>query len=144
PHTGESFNSVTDAEGRLSFSYPGTQVGTDNIIAGIFGEGGIIELASDKVTWSGGPDLVVPLFVPPLLKSEGGKTVFVTEWTSNLGNIASPPSITRYFISADPQLDPATAQVIGERAIPAIAPGAQSQGGTATFTLPGNLPDGVY
>ena len=63
---------------------PGTQVGTDKIIEGFFGET-LLELASADVTWSGGPDLVVPLFVPPLLKSEGGKPVFITEGTSNLG-----------------------------------------------------------
>jgi len=59
-------------------------VGTDKIIEGFFGET-LLELDSADVTWSGGPDLVVPLFVPPLLKSEGGKTVFLTEWTPNLG-----------------------------------------------------------
>ena len=143
PQGGQQLRGVTDAQGKLSFSYTGTQEGTDKITAGIFNEV-INELGYAEVTWSGGPDLVVPLFAPPLLKSESGKTVFITEWTSNLGNVASSPSITRYFISADPQLDPSTAQFIGERPIPALAPGEQSQGGTVTFTLPGNLPLGVY
>src|SRR2546430_1070983 len=143
PQGGQQLRGVTDAQGKLSFSYTGTQEGTDKITAGIFNEV-INELGYAEVTWSGGPDLVVPLFAPPLLKSESGKTVFITEWTSNLGNVASSPSITRYFISADPQLDPSTAQFIGERPIPALPPGEQSQGGTVTFTLPGNLPLGVY
>src|SRR5438093_2005683 len=143
PQGGQSRRGVTDAQGKLSFSYTGTQAGTDKITAGIFDEV-IFELGYAEMTWSGGPDLVVPLFAPPLLKSEGGKTVFITEWTSNLGSLASSPSITRYFISADAQLDPATAQVIGERAIPALAPGERSEGGTVTFTLPSNLPAGVY
>lgn len=143
PHTGQGVTGVTDADGKLSFSYTGMQVGMDKISAGIFGEA-ITELGSADVTWSGGPDLVVPLFAPPLLKSEGGKTVFVTEWTSNLGSVASPPSTTRYFISADAIVDPATARVIGERAVPVLGPGERSEGGTATFTLPSDLPAGTY
>src|SRR5439155_757359 len=134
PQGGQQLRGVTDAQGKLSFSYTGTQEGTDKITAGIFNEV-INELGYAEVTWSGGPDLVVPLFAPPLLKSESGKTVFITEWTSNLGNVASSPSITRYFISADPQLDPSTAQFIGQRPIPALPPGEQIQGGTVTFTL---------
>ncbi|MGH7167720.1 MAG: CARDB domain-containing protein [Nitrospiraceae bacterium] len=143
PHVGKNSNSVTDPEGKLSFSYTGTQVGTDKISVGFFGEA-LLELDTAEVTWAGGPDLVVPLFAPPLLESEGGKTVFVTEWTSNLGSIASSPSITRYFISAEAQVDPTTAQVIGARAIPALAPGERSEGGTVTFTLPNDLPAGTY
>jgi len=143
PHAGQGSSGVTDADGKLSFSYPGTQVGTDKILVGLFGEA-ITELGSADVTWAGGPDLVVPLFAPPLLKSEGGKTVFVTEWTSNLGSVPSLSSTTRYFLSADPVIDPGTAQVIGERAIPALAPGERSEGGTVTFTLPSDLPAGVY
>src|SRR2546426_3241118 len=143
PQGGQQRLGVTDAQGMLSFSYTGTQAGTDKITAGIFNEV-LFELGYAEVTWSGGPDLVVPLFAPPLLKSEGGKTVFITEWTSNLGSLPSSPSITRYFISADAQLDPATAQVIGQRAIPALAPGERSEGGTVTFTLPSNVPAGVY
>ncbi|MGH7167289.1 MAG: hypothetical protein ACREII_02030 [Nitrospiraceae bacterium] len=91
PHVGKNSNSVTDAEGKLTFSYTGTQVGMDKISVGFFGEA-LLELDTAEVTWAGGPDLAVPLFVPPLLKSEGGKTVFITEWTSNLG--ASPAAST--------------------------------------------------
>src|SRR5213593_871906 len=143
PNVGPRVTGNTDAEGKLTFTYTGTQVGTDTITA-IYSGISIEIRTSAEANWSGGPDLVVPLFAPPLLKSESGKTVFITEWTSNLGNVASTPSITRYFISADPQLDPTTAQLIGERPIPALEPGEQSQGGTVTFTLPDNLPLGVY
>ena len=143
PHTGQGVTGVTDADGKLSFCYVVTQVGTYKILVGLFGEV-IAEIGSAEVTWAGGPDLVVPLFAPPLLKSEGGKTVFVTEWTSNLGSVSSPPSTTRYFISADPTVDPATARVIGERTIPALGSGERSEGGTVTFTLPSDLPAGTY
>ncbi len=143
PQAGLALSGATDGQGTLSFTYTGTQTGTDKITAGIFGEV-IQELGSADVTWAGGPDLVVPLFAPPMLKSQGGKTVFVTEWTSNIGSVGSPPSATRYFISTDPTVDPTTARVIGERAIPALAPGERNMGGTATFTLPGDLPTGVY
>jgi hypothetical protein len=144
PHAGQATSGTTGADGKLSFRYIGTQVGIDKIAAGIFGGEIITELGSAEVTWSGGPDLVVPLFIPPLLKSEGGKTVFVTEWTSNIGSVGSPPSTTRYFISADAMVDPATARVLGERAIAALAPGERSEGGTMTFTLPSDLPAGTY
>jgi hypothetical protein len=143
PQAGLALNGATDGQGTLSFTYTGAQVGTDKITAGIFGEV-IEELGSADVTWAGGPDLAVPLFSPPLLKSQGGKTVFVTEWTSNIGSVGSPPSTTRYFISTDPTVDPITARVIGERAIPVLAPGERSMGGTVTFTLPGDLLAGVY
>src|SRR5438445_12324902 len=108
---------ATAGQGILSFTYTGTQTGTDKITAGIFGEV-IQELGSADVTWAGGPDLSVPLFAPPMLKSQGGKTVFVTEWTENRGTIVVPPSTTRYFISSDAVVEPATARVIGERPIP--------------------------
>ncbi len=143
PNQGLEFIGRTDQQGQLRFSYTGTQLGTDRILVGVIGEA-FLEVDSAEVTWSGGPDLVVPLFVPPLLKSEGGKTIFITEWTSNLGSVAALPSTTRYFLSADPVIDPGTAQVIGQRAIPALAPGERSEGGTVTFTLPSDLPAGVY
>jgi hypothetical protein len=142
PHAGQSFSGVTDAEGRLSFSYVGAQVGTDKIRA-VFGEV-ITELGSADVTWTGGPDLAVPLFIPPVLVSQGGNTVFITDWTANIGTVASPPSTTRYFLSPDTVVDPSTARVIGERTVPALGPGERSEGSPVTFTLPGDLPAGTY
>ncbi|MGH7259797.1 MAG: CARDB domain-containing protein [Nitrospiraceae bacterium] len=143
PQAGLRFSSVTDAQGKLEFGYTGTRPGTDRIKVEKYGEVPT-ELGSVDVTWAGGPDLAVPLFAPPLLMSQGGNTVFVTEWTSNIGTVASPPSLTRYFLSPDTTVDPLTARVIGERAIPALAAGERSEGAETTLTLPSDLPAGTY
>lgn len=143
PHAGQGLSGVTDADGKLSFSYTGTQVGTDKITAGIFGEV-IEEKGAAEVIWTGGPDLVVPLFIPPVIKREGGRPVLVTESTTNIGTVASAPSTTRYFLSSETTIDPATARVLGERTVPTLGPGESHQTNFLAFTLPSDLPAGVY
>lgn len=102
------------------------------------------EVGVAEVTWSGGPDLVVPLFIPPLIESEGGAPVSVRDRTANIGSVASGPSITRYFFSEDPVVDPATDVVLGERPVPALQPGEQSESIDLTFSVPSGLPEGLY
>ena len=102
------------------------------------------EVGVAEVTWSGGADLVVPLFIPPLIKSEGDDPVFVRDRTANIGSVASGPSITRYFFSEDPVVDPATDVVLGERSVPALQPGEQSESIDLTFSVPSGLPEGLY
>lgn len=143
PNQGLFFNGQTDAQGQLHFTYTSTQVGTDRILIGLIGEA-ITEMASAEVTWSGGPDLVVPHFVPPLLESEPGRPFTLTESTANSGSLPAPPSTTRYFLTTEPVVDPATARVLGERAVPALAPGERSDGGAVTFAVPADLPAGRY
>ncbi len=114
PHAGRKAEGVTDAQGRLGLTYAGTLLGTDRISAhtpyGTIAAGaekgaskatasrpkaGTAEdctawdLTSAPVTvkWEGGPDLVVPLFVPPVLRSGPGQTFYVTERTKNLGSL---------------------------------------------------------
>jgi hypothetical protein len=96
------------------------------------------------VRWSGGSDLVVPLFVPPLLITTGGRTFYVTEQTQNIGNIATPPTVTRYFLSTDQNLDPSTARVVGERPVPGLQPDEISAIKQQPFTIPPDLPAGTY
>lgn len=140
---GLEFSGVTDTQGQLRFNYTSTQEGTDKVLIGIFGEV-FQEFGAAEVTWTGGPDLVVPLFVPPLLESQGGNQFFLTEWTANIGSIASAPSTTRYFLSPNAVVDPASARVLGERTVPALGPGQRSEGGTVTLTLPSDLSAGMY
>jgi len=117
----------TDSKGIATMVYTSAQTGTDNIIATVQFYGGEVTY-DDKgvVVWSGGPDLVVPLFSPPLLITKGGNKFYMSEETQNIGNVKARASVTRYYISATPIIDATTAQaaqVIGERTIPALQPG---------------------
>ncbi len=96
------------------------------------------------VTWEGGPDLTVPLFVPPMLISSPGNTFYITEKTRNTGNLPAGPSVTRYYIAESEPLDPSTALVAGQRSVPALAPGETSEVNLAPFTVPASLPAGTY
>ena len=144
PNSGFSFTQVTDATGEALLTITSPIVGTDRVLAGLAGEGGVEEQAFATVNWTGGPDLVVPLFVPPLINSKGGNPVKITDWTQNTGTVAVPPSTTQYYLSTTNVVDPQTALVLGQRSVPALAPGEISQGVTTTLTLPANLPVGTY
>ncbi len=101
-------------------------------------------LAEAEVIWSGGPDLVVPFFMPPIIKSKGGNTVFITDRTANTGNLVSPTSTTRYYLSESNIIDPNTAMVVGERLVDPLQPGQSSGVNTLRFTIPDALPAGTY
>ena len=96
------------------------------------------------IIWSGGPDLVVPLFSPPLLITKGGRKFYMSEETQNIGTVTATASVTRYYISAVPIVDVTTAISIGERSIPALQPGKSNSINQRTFRMPGNLPAGTY
>jgi CARDB len=136
---------TTDAQGDAKVSYLGTQPGTDRVIASAEFFGGEVSFDdTGLVVWSGGTDLVVPLFIPPLLMTAGGRTFFVTEETQNIGNIAAQQSVTRYFIFPDQFFDTATARPVGERTIPALQPGQSSSINQQPLTIPSDLPEGTY
>jgi len=143
PNSGFDQTIDTDATGQALLTFTSPILGTDRVLAGLGGEV-FEEQAVATVTWTGGPDLVVPLFVPPVLQSQGGNPVKITEWTQNIGSVAAPPSITRYYLSTTNVVDPLTALVLGQRSVPALAPGAQSNGVPTTLTLPSSLPAGTY
>lgn len=143
PNSGFSFTQITDATGQAPLSITSSSVGTDRVTAGIGGEV-VQEQAVATVNWTGGPDLVVPLFVPPVLNSKGGNPVKITEWTQNTGTVPTPPSITQYYLSATNVVDPQTALVLGQRSVPALAPGEINKGPATLLTLPTNLPTGTY
>ncbi|MEW6758386.1 MAG: CARDB domain-containing protein [Acidobacteriota bacterium] len=171
PHGGTKREETTDAEGKVVLSYIGTRLGTDRIQAHT--PFGTIAAGSEKeaskatasrpkagtaedctawdleqgpvtVKWEGGPDLAVPLFVPPVLRSGPGQTFYVTERTKNLGNLPSGPSVTRYVLSATKPVDPASALVVGQRSVAALAPGEESGVFEAPFTVPQDLSPGTY
>lgn len=143
PNSGFEQTIDTDATGQAVLTFTSSMLGADRVLAGIGGEV-FEEQATATVTWAGGSDLAVPLFVPPVLQSQGGNPVTITEWTQNIGSVATPPSVTRYYLSTTNVVDPQTALVLGQRSVPALAPGEQSQAVPNTMTLPSSLPAGTY
>lgn len=69
PNQGLRTNQTTDAAGHAVFTLTSAILGTDHVAIGFSGEGGIEQKAVASVQWTGGPDLVVPLFIPPVLSS---------------------------------------------------------------------------
>ncbi len=90
------------------------------------------------------PDLAVSYFIPPLLTTAGGRAFYVTEQTENIGNAATPPTVTRYFISSSQNFDPRAARPVGERTVPALQPGESSRVRQQPFVIPSDLPAGTY
>lgn len=145
PDAGIVSSIQTDAQGHAVFNYVGSQAGTDTVVATAPFFGGEVTFNdTGLVRWTGGVDLVVPLFIPPLLITTGGRTFYITEQTQNIGNLAVPPTVTRYFISQDQNIDPTTARPVGERSVPALQPNQVSAIQQQSFTIPSDLPDGTY
>ncbi|MGQ9752709.1 MAG: CARDB domain-containing protein, partial [Thermoanaerobaculaceae bacterium] len=163
PNAGLTSQTRTDANGKAAFSYVGTITGTDTII--VHTPYGTIKQTGTKVpapasitdctawdttaeavhvTWEGGPDLTVPLFVPPMLISSPGNTFYITEETRNNGNLPAGSSVTRYYIATSEPLDPSTAILVGQRSVPTLAPGEVSTVTEVPFTVPAALPAGTY
>lgn len=143
PNAPDIVNRQTDADGTALYSYQGLRVGTDTIVVREEGEVPVV-LGTVHVTWTGAPDLVVPVFSPPIIESQGGNTVIVQDITGNIGTLPSPATVTRYFISPTPPVDIRTAAVLGERTVPALQPQELSDGPLLTFTLPNGLARGTY
>lgn len=145
PNAGNLSETQTDAQGKATITYTGQQVGTDKVIASaLFYSGEVTYDDTGIIVWAGGPDLVVPFFSPPLLKTAGGRIFYVNEITENLGNIATAPSVTRYFISPDKNFSPGSTRTVGERQIPALQPDESNTSQQQTFTIPGDFPVGTY
>jgi hypothetical protein len=135
----------TDDKGVATFEYEGGAIGIDKLQAEFCFAGceGVVR-DYGEVAWTGGADLTVPLFSPPLLMTESGRSFFVNEETQNVGNVPSLPSVTRYYISPTEPVDPQTARVVGERNVPALQPGETSDVSQQTLTIPSGLPPGTY
>ncbi len=156
PHAGLSSQTQSDANGKAAFSYVGTKTGTDTIIAQTpwmtpnartagTADCYAFNTAADpvQVTWEGGPNLRVAVFVPPVLISAPGRPFYVTETTVNTGNLPAGPSVTRYYLAATKPVDPTTAVVVGEHRVPALASGDRSAVDGLPFVVPASLPPGT-
>lgn len=98
-----------------------------------------------EVTWKGGADLAIPLFVPPIIKTQGGNPIFITETTENRGTSQAEPSTTRYFICDDPAFEEWEILLpIGERSIPDLVPGESTQVTELELQIPDEILPGTY
>jgi hypothetical protein len=147
PHAGFSDRSVTfNSFGEATFSYVGVGEGLDviHLMEEEQDASEVDVIREVRVRWTGGPDLAVPFFRPPVIITEAGKTIFIADTTTNLGNLPSTPSVTRYFLSDVDPVDPLTATVVGERQVDALEPGEDSDGPSIAFTIPSGFPPGTY
>ena len=87
-----------------------------------------------------GPDLAVSALTVP--GAAAGATISIAETTANQGSAATPTSTTRFYLSANTQLDAADT-LLGSRTVPALAAGASSNGTTAVV-IPGTTAAGTY
>ena len=124
---------------------PGTATGTHYVIARADSGEVVSELSetNNTASWSlaVGPDLVVDTLTVPA-SGGAGTTISVTDTTRNAGGGSSAATVTRFYLSANPQLDAGDA-MLGMRAVPALAPAATSSGATP-LTIPAGTTAGSY
>ncbi|MBI5213593.1 MAG: hypothetical protein HY957_09555 [Nitrospirae bacterium] len=151
PHIGAEWYGSSDNQGKWSFSYKGTKVGTDKIIltemeasnGPIYMDNVDGKSAPAYVTWEGGPDLLLRNLFPPAIKIPFARPAIpLEESTVNIGTVPSPPSKTRYYLSKDQQLD-AGDYVLGERVVPALNVDEFSEYQMG-IPVPQNLEPGLY
>lgn len=137
---------------------------------GLYLWGNWLESNFVEVVITGGPDLVLDYFIPPVIKvreqqatlsdapsplllktmyaslftTGGGQEITITEQISNKGTAAAGPSVIRYYLSEDEEIDQWEDTYIGERQVPSLEPGESSKNGGVQYTLPADLPAGTY
>jgi subtilisin family serine protease/uncharacterized membrane protein len=89
-----------------------------------------------------GSDLMISSITLPA-KAGAGLPLTIGETTTNQGAATTPPTVTRFYLSANLTLDSGDTLLSPGRDVPALAPGASSAGST-TVTLPANAGSGVY
>lgn len=89
------------------------------------------------------PDLVETAVSDPPSSAAPGSGFPVTDTVMNRGAVASSPSTTRYYLSADQQKGTGDKLLSGSRAVPGLAPGATSTN-MATVTVPTSTALGTY
>lgn len=95
--------------------------------------------AAARANWTGGVDMVVPLFIPPYAKTQSGSFITVIEETANHGTIASPATTTVYRLN-----DEGASHYLGERTVPPLRPGEVSEAREVSFMIPDGFPLGWY
>jgi hypothetical protein len=101
--------------------------------------------AEATVTWTGGPDLAVPYFIPPAILNKDRNIITIQDYTANLGSSAAGASVTRYYLSeTEPPFDITMARVVGERPVLALAADEESHGQEIVVPFPVDLGPGIY
>jgi hypothetical protein len=97
------------------------------------------------VTWTGGPDLGVIYFIPPVILSENRKVIRIQDFTANIGSVTASDSVTRYYLSdVEPPFDITMARIVGERSVASIEPDGESRGEEIVVPFPDDLGPGMY
>lgn len=152
-NSGKSIVGTTNKLGEISLTYKGTLVGTDVIHMGspiqLFAATASPNSSPPDITstviWRGGPDLTLKYFTPPVIRWRGTGTIHIEDGTENIGNTpASEPTVTRYYVSSTHPVVPASSEVVGERTVPPLPPGAVNDNGGMDLPLPSNLAAGTY
>jgi subtilase family serine protease len=89
------------------------------------------------------PDLVATEVGNPPAVAARGARFSVTDTVANQGGIAVRSSVSRYYLSANPEKGAGDTLLKGTRSVPALAPGATSTK-AATLTVPANAPVGGF
>ena len=72
-----------------------------------------------------------------------GATFTATDTVRNVGNVPSPASTTRFYLSLDSVKSISDVQLATTRAVPSLAPDTESIG-TTTLGIPSTIPSGTY
>lgn len=119
--------------------------GTWYLIAKSDAMNGVVEsLESNNTTLRAvqiGPDLVVTALSAPA-SGGAGQSLTISETTRNQGASPAEPSVTQYYLSANPALD-ASDLFLGARDVPALAGDAGSPGSTVV-TIPPGITTGTW
>jgi subtilisin family serine protease/uncharacterized membrane protein len=124
-----------------------TGVGTYYLIARADADNSATE-TSETNTYSRsikiGPDLTVSTPTASASTVAAGAEVTVTDKITNEGGGAAGTSVTRFYLSVNPQLDASDFAFAPTRPVPGLAPGAWSQGSTPLTIPAGTSPAKYY
>ena len=111
------------------------------VVSGVNALGESVDSNEAFATPKAPSDLLVPAFTVPSTGGAGAPLV-VTDTTANQGTGAAGPTTTRFYLTRYGAID-ANAVILGQRAVPALAPGASSTA-TVTVTIPATVTNGTY
>ena len=125
---------LTDFEGLARPSGPASDIGAD--------EYHVVTLPPPPPPPAPADLIETAVSNPPASVRRGGHFT-VTDTVKNQGGSASGPSVTAYFLSADPVKSAADRALDNRRSVPALAAGASSTGSISVH-VPAGTPRGTY
>ena len=84
-------------------------------------------------------DLVIRAFIPPVIFAGEGDTIYVSHLVENIGTNVSTDTRVRYYIAQDAVVDVTRATVLGEKALPSLAPGQHDESMEQPFVIPAGV-----